>query len=554
MEFLDIMVTVKGEKVPVKVNKYTTYLELAKKFQKYYDSQILVVNVDNKLKTLNKKIEVSGNVEFFDITSSYGFKCYQKSAGLLMICAAKEVLGDDTQIYMEHTINDNYFGRFINREVTESEIQQIEDRMKELVEDDLAYEKIYMRLEEAISIMKEQKMEEKAEFLKYYKESRIGLYKLGNWFDFLYGPLVPSTSFIKKFRLSMHHNGFILQFASFKKPDELLKITDTPKIFQIFDEFSNWGRILNIDTIGKLNKVVCDGKLDDMILISEALQEKKIAYIADQIWQRKTPIVLIAGPSSSGKTTFSERLGVQLKVSGLRPYRLSIDDYYLDRDQIPYGPDGKQDLESLEAIDTELFNKDLSRLLNGECVEIPSFNFAIGKKEYKGRKICLKKNDVLVIEGIHGLNERLTASVPKKDKFKIYISALTQLNMDEHNLVSTTDSRLIRRIVRDNAFRNYDAKKTIEIWSSVTRGERENIFPYQEEADVMFNSALVYELLVLKTFAEPLLLKVEMDCPEYVEAQRLITFLKGIVSAPLPDVPYNSILREFIGGSCFKVH
>ena len=240
MEFLDIMVTVKGEKVPVKVNKYTTYLELAKKFQKYYDSQILVVNVDNKLKTLNKKIEVSGNVEFFDITSSYGFKCYQKSAGLLMICAAKEVLGDDTQIYMEHTINDNYFGRFINREVTESEIQQIEDRMKELVEDDLAYEKIYMRLEEAISIMKEQKMEEKAEFLKYYKESRIGLYKLGNWFDFLYGPLVPSTSFIKKFRLSMHHNGFILQFASFKKPDELLKITDTPKIFQIFDEYELW--------------------------------------------------------------------------------------------------------------------------------------------------------------------------------------------------------------------------------------------------------------------------------------------------------------------------
>jgi uridine kinase len=363
--------------------------------------------------------------------------------------------------------------------------------------------------------------------------------------------MVPNTSYLKVFKLMPFNDGFILQFEAPERVGQLNEAKVYPKWAQVFDEYSKWSRIIGVETVGSLNESVCRGESRDIIWTAEGLHEKKIADIADKIANKGRRLVMIAGPSSSGKTTFAKRLCIQLKVAGLKPYSISLDDYYRNRDDIEPEPDGTRNFERLEALDVKLFNEDLQNLLEGKTVQLPTFNFLTGRREYKGNHISLGEGEVLVIEGIHGINEKLTPTIDRSDKFKVYISALTQLNLDEHNRISTTDTRMIRRIVRDNQFRGFDAKSTIDIWPTVLTGEEMNIFPYQEEADAMFNSALVYELSVLKSFVEPALFGIDKNEREYSEAKRLLNFLNNFITISPSDIPTNSIMREFIGGSCF---
>jgi len=549
MEYVNVLF--KCNNTTKKVDKYTTLLELSKKYQKYFEGEIIIAKVDNEFKELNAKINSDCEVEFIDITKPDGFRVYQRTASMIMICAAKEILGEKAKIVVEHSINKNYYCEIPDFEITDELLENIENKMKEISQENLPIEKLSMSLDDGIEIFKKFGMEDTVGTLRYIRSSSIYLYKLSWFYDYFYGNMAPSTGYIKIFKLKKQNKGFILCFANPNQPNELNEFKKLDKLSQVFSESSKWAKILKVDTVSALNDIICSGNIKEIIWISEGLHEKKIANIADMITSQKKKFVLIAGPSSSGKTTFAHRICIQLKVNGIRPYVISLDDYYFDREHTPVDEFGKPDYECLESIDIKQFNEDMSNLLNGECVQIPSFNFITGKREYKGKFMKLHSDEVLVIEGIHGLNEKLTESIPKESKFKIYISALTQLNIDEHNRIPTTDTRIIRRMVRDNNFRGFNAKSTIDIWPSVLRGENKNIFPFQEEADIMFNSALVYELSVLKQFVEPLLFKVNRDEPEYAESKRLIKFLNSFLGVNSADIPSNSIIREFIGGSCF---
>jgi uridine kinase len=395
---------------------------------------------------------------------------------------------------------------------------------------------------------------DKLRLLKYINLPRINLYRCGDLYDYFYGPMVPSMGYLKVFDLLYYDPGFILMYPQAGDPFHIPPFHDLPKLARIFKEAEEWANILDVGDVGALNDKVVSGEINEIILVNEGLHEKKIANIADMIYagKDKIKIVLIAGPSSSGKTTFARRLSIQLRVLGLKPYPLSLDDYFVDREHTPKDESGNYDFESIRALDLELFNQHLAALLNGEEVEIPRFNFRTGLREWIGRKYKMEKDAVLVIEGIHGLNEILTSSVPRENKYKIYISALTQLNIDNHNRIPTTDSRLMRRIVRDYLYRDRDAATTILTWPQVRAGEEKNIFPYQEEADIMFNSALVYEMCILKKYAAPLLREIPVSSPAYLEAKRLLTFLSYFLEAEENAIPNNSIIREFIGGSCFE--
>ncbi len=537
-----------------KVSKETTLLELSKSYQHLFKNQILLAKVDNELQELNKTLVEDCKVEFLDITDSNAFRTLQRSIVFVMIYAAKDVLGRKARIVVEHSINKNYYCEILedNVQITDELLNKIEKKMTETIEADIPIEKMSLPLEESIRYAKEFALNDKVDILKYRRTSNVNFYKIDWFYDYFYGQMVPSTGYIKNFKLHKSGEGFMLQFPSIENPHELAELKPLQKISQIFQESNKWARILGVDTVGSLNNVISHDGLGNIIRISEALQEKKIANIADMIYEQKKTLVLVAGPSSSGKTTFAERLCIQLKVNGLKPHIISIDDYYVNRENVPLDEFGKPDFECIEAIDVQQVNEDMIKLLNGERVQIPKFNFSLGKREYRGRYLQIGKGDVLILEGIHGLNEKLTEIIPKKDKFKIFISALTQLNIDDHNRIPTTDSRLIRRIVRDNRFRGFTAKTTIDMWPSVLRGESANIFPYQEEADAFFNSALVYEMCVLKQFAEPLLFNIEKEESEYTEARRLIKFLDSFLGVSSEQIPPNSILREFIGGSCFN--
>lgn len=545
-------VTVMTDNKTLEVDKNTTFLELSKRYQKFYKGKIVLACVDNELKELNNKITKNCKVQFLDVTDYNGFRTYQRSISLLMIYAAKEVLGEKTKISLNHSINKNYYCEIPEIELTQEILENIENKMHEIAENDLPIEKLTVSLENGIEVFNKFGMNDTADALKYIKTSTISLYKIGWFYDYLYGPMVPSTGYLNVFKLTLQRNGFILQFSSKENPEELSELKELTKITQVFLESSQWAKILKIDTVGALNDAVCNGNTKDIILISEALHEKKIANIADKITSQKKNIILISGPSSSGKTTFAERICIQLRVNGIKPYIISLDDYYLNRDDTPLDEFGNPNFEDIEAIDIKQFNEDIIRLLNKEKVQIPNFNFLTGKREYRGKSIKLHSDEVLVIEGIHGLNERLTSSIPRENKFKIYISALTQLNINNHNRIATTDTRIIRRIVRDHNFRGFDAVSTIDIWPSVLKGENINIFPFQEEADAMFNSALVYELSVLKQYVEPLLFNINKSQPEYAESIRLIKFLDSFLGINSDYIPTNSIIREFIGGSCFN--
>lgn len=521
------------------------------------ESPILGGILNGKLKELFETVESDSTLSYIDLTDVDGFRIYQRSLSLILLRAIFDVMGKDNveKVSLNHSINKALYCD-INGPSTKIEdeiIKAIENKMRQLVEEDHPIKKITLPLDRALEYFEENKMYDKVELFKYRRISTVNLYELGWFKDYFYGFMAPRTGLLKWFRLIPYDNGFVLQYPTRQYPHRLKPYKPFHKLFHIFKESKEWSRILEVDTVGALNDVISKGEIRELIQISEALHEKKLAKIADKIIEKQgTKVILIAGPSSSGKTTTAHRLSIQLRVNGIKPYPISIDDYFVNREFTPVDEEGNYDFESLYAIDIEKFNEDLTNLLKGERVEIPTFNFKTGKREYKDHYIQLRENDVLVIEGIHGLNDELTKDIPKELKYKIYVSALTQLNIDEHNRIPTTDVRLLRRIVRDNQYRGIDAARTIEMWPSVRRGEEKNIFTFQEKADVMFNSSHIYELSVLKQYAEPLLFNITKEQPEYFEARRLIKFLDYFLGVSSEDVPTRSIIREFIGGSQFR--
>lgn len=543
------MITVLGEKI--ELTKSTSLLELSKKFQSYFSNEIILAKVNNRLNDLSEIIypENDCRIEFLDISNPNGYRTYQRSVVFLLIYAIKLLCGEKTRVIIEHSINKNYYCEIDSVPITPNLLRQIEKKMYEVIDQNIPIQKLSVPIDSALTIMK--RFCDNDSRFKYNRNSNLNLYKLNWYYDYYYGPMLPSTGYIKKFFLHTKLNGFVVQFPLFNKPYEFEEIQPNEKVSQVFLEYSHWLKILNLQTLSSLNEIICKGKSKELIYLSEALHENKIVNIATKICESNKKIILIGGPTSSGKTTFAHRLSLQLRVNGKKPHIISIDDYFLNRDDSPLDENGEHDFERLEALNVKQLNDDLVNLLNGKIVELPRYNFVSGLSERSNRFIKLNDDDILIMEGIHGLNEKLTASIPKDYKFKIFVSALAQLNIDDHNRISTTDTRLVRRIVRDNQFRNFDAKSTINIWRTVLRGENNYIFPYQEEADMFFNSALVYEMSALKQFALPLLFDISADNSEYTEANRLIRFMNSFLTVNTKYIPQNSILREFIGGSCF---
>lgn len=535
----------------------TSYREIAEDFQKDYDVRIVLALVNLKLNELQKKLNQDCTIVFKTVKDRTGYKTYRRSACLLLIKAIHDVVGEEKlkKIKIEFSISKGYYvNAYGDFTIDQNLLDQVKARMDEMVAADIPITKKSVALDDAVAMFKERGMKDKERLFRYRRASKVNIYGLEDFEDYYYGYMLPSTGYIDAYELYLYDVGFVIQMPVRKQPGIVPPFEPQNKLYQTMKEATEWGDALGIDTVGALNDKICDGNFHDLILVQEALQESKIADIADDIVKSGgKKFVMIAGPSSSGKTTFSHRLSIQLRAHGMIPHPIGVDDYFVDREKTPLDENGEFNFECLEAIDVEGFNKDMSALLAGETVELPSFNFKTGKREYKGNFKKLGPEDILVIEGIHGLNDKLSYALPAESKYKIYISALTSLNVDEHNRIATTDGRLIRRMVRDARTRGASAQKTLSMWQSVRRGEEENIFPYQEYADAMFNSALIYELAVLKQFAEPLLFSVAKDDPEYQEAKRLLKFLEYFLGVSSENLPNNSIIREFVGGSCFNV-
>lgn len=566
-----------GQVMAVTASESDTLEAVADRFKDYYEDDIILGIVNGRLRELNKKIKSDCELSFVTTADRDGRRTYRRSVVLLLQRAIYDVYGSMTQLHVMHSLGEGYYcqlekavecadsqqekhssdnqGSSENsvQSVTWHDIDRIVCSMYSFVEKDLPITKHSAKTQYAEQLFKEKGLHDKERLLHYRRSSRVNLYELDGVVDYFYGFMAPSTGMLKYFDIVPYESGFVLLFPGANSRSVEPLVTSN-KLFHTLDDSREWSKMLGIGTIGSLNDAIAAGRGQEIMLLQEALMEQKIGNLAAQIASDdKKKFVMIAGPSSSGKTSFANRLSIQLIAKGRKPHPLSLDDYYVDRELCPKHPDGSFDFECLESIDVKLFNEDMNRLLKGEAVDMPSFNFKTGKREYRGRKLTLGADDILVIEGIHGLNDRLSQLIPPEHKFKIYISALTQLNIDEHNPLSTTDERLIRRIVRDARTRGTNAMETIAMWPSVRKGERENIFPFQEQADVMFNSALVYELAVLKVYAEPLLFGIERDCPEYLEAKRLLKLLDYFLPMPADGIPNNSLLREFVGGSCFNV-
>lgn len=533
----------------------TTYLEIANEFQERHEDDILLVLFNGKLRELHKKVAQDGTLSFVTAKQQPGQKTYRRGVCLLLQKAVDTLYGEEgVTVQILHALGQGYYCVLKGATQAASElVVPIKAEMARLADADIPIQKRSCKTDEAVAMFANYGMHDKERLFRYRRSSRVNVYDLDGYVDYFYGYMVPSTGYLKYFDLIAFEEGLMLLFPN-EDTKEVARFEPSYKLFHTLKESEEWGQMLEIDTVGALNDAIAQGRIKEVIMVQEALMEKKIGQLAESIAHHgDKKFVMIAGPSSSGKTTFSYRLSTQLMAQGLRPHPIGLDNYYFDRDQTPKDQDGNYDFECLEALDVEQFNEDMKRLFFGERVEIPTFNFKTGKREYKGNFLQLGKDDILVIEGIHGLNDKLSYSLPKESKFKIYISALTQLNIDEHNYIPTTDARLLRRIVRDARTRATCAQETIAMWPSVRRGEEQHIFPFQEEADAMFNSALIYELSVLKAYAEPQLFHIARDCPEYIEAKRLLKFLDYFLPVPTEDVPPNSILREFIGNSCIDV-
>lgn len=547
-----ITVTIQGEKRQYESG--VCLMDIAKEFQSQYEDDIILASFHGRLMELHGTLFEDGELTFITTDDKNGRRAYRRSVVFLMQRALMSLYpAGGVDIKVDHSLGQGYFCRINVDVVDEQLLWALEREMRALVKKDLPLKKRTIKTREARKIFASRGMTEKENLMKYRTSSNINVYDLDGCIDYFYGYMAPSTGMLPYFSLHPYADGFVLQFPG-KNTKEVAEFAPANKLFEILQASENWGKDMNIPTVGALNDAICQGKMRDIILSQEAYMERRIGALAEKIVaDPNKKFVLIAGPSSSGKTTFSHRLSAQLRALGVNPHPIPLDDYYLDRDQIPLDEFGEKDFESIEGLDIDLFNADMQKLLSGERVLLPSFNFKIGKREYKDHYMQLGNRDILVIEGIHGLNERMSASLPRECKFKIYISALTQLNIDEHNPLATTDGRLIRRIVRDARTRGTSAQETIAMWDSVRRGEEKNIFPFQEEADEMFNSALIYEMAVLKTYAQPQLLAIEPGCKEYAEAKRLLKLLDYFLNIPADDICNNSIVREFIGGSCFNV-
>lgn len=534
-----------------------TFAELAKEFAGEFPSPIILAKQGNVLRELRHKIKDAEDITFYDLRDEEGSRVYQRGVCFLLVKAVRDVLGEQASVAIEHSLRGNFYCEIRRPEVADMEavVKQLEAKMKEYVAADMPIEKHTFRKEDALEIVKKQGMQDKVNLFRFRRASNVNLYELDGYYDYFYGYMPDSAGALPVFALMPYEKGLLIRFANPKNPAELIPFEDPKKISAVFMEQMHWNHLMGVSNVADLNNTIVRGEFGDLIRINEALHEKKVAQIAEQIYQRKesVKVVLIAGPSSSGKTSFANRLCIQLRALGVRPHKVSMDDYFINRDETPLDENGKPNFERIEALDLKQLNIDLKHIIAGDKVELPYYNFVTGKREYNGDFLQMGEGEILVMEGIHGLNPRLTPEIAEEHKFKIFISAITQLDIDDHNRISTSDSRLLRRMVRDFQFRGRSARKTISTWHEVRQGEEDNIFPFQENADAVFNSATLYEISVLKAYAEPQLFAIDDSMPEYVTAKRLIKFLGYFVAAPGADIPNNSLIKEFVGGSCFKV-
>ena len=539
------------------VEEGTTLEQLAKQLQKKEEPVILLAYMDGKLTELFTEIKKDCHVRFVTLKEQAGYMAYKRTATFIFLKACEDLLGkgESTKIAIDYSIGNSIFCDFSSMEriVDDKFAHSIQKRMEQLYESDLPITKRSLDTDQASRYFDSVGFKGKRELFKFRRESKTNIYSMDGYDNYFYGYMAPSTGYIPTFLVSAYQHGVVLQIPKRKQTEEIVPFTPQPKLFHVMQRSREWTKTMGVDTVGALNDEITYGNINHLILLQEGLQEKLLADIADEIVSKNKRIILIAGPSSSGKTTFSHRLSIQLEIAGLTPHPVSMDDYFLDRELSPRDENGNYNFETIASLDVDLLTKHINQLLNGEEVDVPSYNFVTGKREYHGHKLKIGQKDVLVMEGIHGLNGTLTNEIPEDAKYRIYVSALNQINLDEHNRIPSSDGRLLRRIVRDAMTRGNDARETISRWDSVRKGEEDNIFPYQEEADVMFNSAQIYEIAVLKQYAEPLLFAVPRDCPEYQEAKRLLKFLEYFLNIPSEAIPKTSLLREFIGGSCFDV-
>ena len=538
------------------VKEGTTLSDLAKQVQLPQEPIILLAYMDGKLRELFTPMTKDCHVRFVTLKEQAGYMAYKRTATLMFLKACEDLLGTGatTKIALDYSIGNSIFCDFLeDRVIDEAFARSIQKHMEELAKANLPITKRSLDTDQAAKYFDRIGFKGKKELFQFRRESKMNIYSLDGYDNYFYGYMAPSTGYISAFLVSAYQHGVVLQIPKRKQTEEIVPFTPQPKLFHVMQRSREWTKTMGVDTVGALNNEITHGNINHLILLQEGLQEKLLADIADEIVSKNKRIILIAGPSSSGKTTFSHRLSIQLQIAGLTPHPVSMDDYFLDRELSPRDENGNYNFETIASLDVDLLTKHINQLLDGEEIDVPSYNFITGKREYHGHKLKIGEKDVLVMEGIHGLNGTLTNEIPEDAKYRIYVSALNQINLDEHNRIPSSDGRLLRRIVRDAMTRGNDARETISRWDSVRKGEEDNIFPYQEEADVMFNSAQIYEIAVLKQYAEPLLFAVPRDCPEYQEAKRLLKFLEYFLNIPSEAIPKTSLLREFIGGSCFEV-
>lgn len=534
------------------VKEPITISELFQKEIQTSENTVIAAKFNNEYKNLEYILHKDGKVELIDVTSKEGIKVYIRTLTFI-VGKAFEKICPDKKLNVNYQLSNAMFYDIEGIDISEDLIQELEDEMRKIVEQDLPIKQVVMNREEAEKFYEQNDTSKGRLQFNLENNDKIYMYYCEDYFNYCFGTLANRTGCVNIFKLVKDSKGFLVRYPNQKNPNKMPKIVNTKKLSWALAEYEEIHRLLNINNVYKLNNAIKDNKTSEIIMLAEALHEKKIANIADKIAQnRNVKMILIAGPSSSGKTTFAQRLGIQLKLNGIKPVTISVDNYFVERKDTPKDENGDYDFECIEAIDLKLFNDHLTKLLNGEAVDMPEFDFHVGTKRYNGKKLKLEKDEVLVIEGIHCLNDRLTSEIDKNQKYKIYISALTVLNMDRYNRIATTDTRLIRRLVRDYQFRGYSALHTLHTWESVNRGETKNIFPFQEEADSIFNTSLIYELGALKPIAEPLLEKIPIEEPEYAEARRLLDILRYFEPIPSQYVPSNSLLKEFLGGGSFQ--
>lgn len=554
MEKIDKTVEVTFRNETRKFPLFTSLLEISKNYQKYFNYPILVAKVDNEICELDKEIDRDCTVDFFDRSSTVGNDVYSKSVQFLLVVAAKKVLGSESRIIIKYAIDKGIYCEVEGAILDEQRLQLIDEVMHDMVEKDLVITKLRVDRLDAIKYFKKENMMDKVKVLKYISNTFINLHRLDDVYDYFFSELAYSTKCLDSFKLTyVKDNAFVLLYPRVYNPDLILDYQHKEKIFAEFINHNRWAKTIGITNASDLNDIVSQGKYMDIIRLSEVYYESQLSRIADKIYDNKSNIkfILIAGPSSSGKTTTSKKLEVYLQTKGYRTHTISIDDYFLEREDTPLDENGEKDFESIKAIDIDLFNDHMTRLLKGEKVLIPQYNFITGKKEYKKRWLKIETDDIIIIEGLHALNDELTASIDRNLKFKIYISPLTQLNIDDHNRIHTSDTRRLRRIIRDSRTRGYNAADTLKMWPRIRKGEEKYIFPFQDDVDAVINSSLVYEIGVLKVYAEPLLYSVSEDDEAYEEAIRLINLLRNFLPIASDNVPKDSVLREFIGGSGF---